>query len=886
MTGCTMEDETDPGEGRDSSAPLPVRRIRSGVRRRILERLTEGRATVTLIADDTGLRMPHASAELKRLRGEKLIASDGETGSRGACLALTSLGWEMLRADELARLAALPDAPPPEGALGRIVSVSEDQILIAFIRRPPEGPLALPNRPLEQMTGSSGDWIWVDARERRPRWFEPGSLRALPAPPSTIDTGHIGAWGAEAAVWGLQRFRSIPGSQPLRLASGAWFSELDDPRRVPLPSAVPEDGDWRLGAIGMDGPEVRPVAPVIAVGLDRLSREALLAAAAPEAATIAPIARSLARTRPLPLDLLDEWVERAHPRLRPADRVERLRLLREALAEPADPKLRRRLEESTWRRFRQHWGNSSWSANHLSNGDWIDTSTLSSMAQATLVDWSLNESEVSLVLEVPQTALDAFPSGHCPPIVRLILTEDWVTPPIADRMVSHPVLSAMWARLELHEGPHVPIHLAPPVSIAALTESVLWDPPTRAAEVEAAKYTLGGRKEGAAIPDLAPTESRDRLLRAAVLSHPVGDENWANRMEPAHPLIAWIASPAEDRWARWQRIGGGLGSGWIDLMTAEDIPVEALASAAVGAPPGWRRRLGEGTRARIRDDAEFAHQLRQSGEGAKAEEAGWIATILLSEIAYIVSEQQTDLVTWGVDRFLDTPPARSSDALAGLDWLSRQRPESLLAEPDDWRPRARDAGFGQNQDHDLHLWAVLEDWLVNGNRPHTAVMRLIVERLPEEWWASEAETLLSVLSEDAAGLAFLAEMDIAWPALILRPQDEEHELPGGSVHLHRGVRRTLLARLDRLDERVEWQAGAPGAKMITDLQDALQVGRDLARPSPGHCHPLVGWLAIPHHLWPPGKIAHSSEGDPRITARLARGASGWHPDLSRNPLDV
>ena len=81
-----------------------MKRIRSAVRRRILERLSEGRATVTQIATSTDLRPPHTSAELKRLRREGLVISDAETGSRGACLALTARGWDTLRVDEIARI--------------------------------------------------------------------------------------------------------------------------------------------------------------------------------------------------------------------------------------------------------------------------------------------------------------------------------------------------------------------------------------------------------------------------------------------------------------------------------------------------------------------------------------------------------------------------------------------------------------------------------------------------------------------------------------------------------------------------------------------------------------------------------------------------------------
>ena len=108
-----MDSDTNAEDWKETPTRLPFKRIRSAVRRRILERLTEGRATVTQISQSTHVRLPHASAELKRLRKEGLVQSDEETGSRGACLALTATGWEMLRADEIARVRELPGETPP-----------------------------------------------------------------------------------------------------------------------------------------------------------------------------------------------------------------------------------------------------------------------------------------------------------------------------------------------------------------------------------------------------------------------------------------------------------------------------------------------------------------------------------------------------------------------------------------------------------------------------------------------------------------------------------------------------------------------------------------------------------------------------------------------------
>ena len=210
----------------------------------------------------------------------------------------------------------------------------------------------------------------------------------------------------------------------------------------------------------------------------------------------------------------------------------------------------------------------------------------------------------------------------------------------------------------------------------------------------------------------------------------------------------------------------------------------------------------------------------------------------------------------------------------------------MQSESEDWRQIAIQVGYSKPQEHDLHLWAILSDWYQTGNRPHTSVMPLFVKHLPEEWWAPFAETILTVLSETPEGIELISKMDIAWPGLILRPQGEQHRIPGDFTIQHSGVRRTLLARLERLFENEYWTDDLPGSRMIRDLSEALRAARELKPPEYGLVHPMVRWLALPVHRWPPNEVVQMTEGDFRITTRISKMVSGWHADLSRNVLDI
>ena len=87
------------------------RKIRGKHRRRILSILAKGDATVSEISLESNLRMPHVSAEVKRMRDDGIASSDLPPGSRGARIRLTEIGWDILEDDEWSKILELPDLP-------------------------------------------------------------------------------------------------------------------------------------------------------------------------------------------------------------------------------------------------------------------------------------------------------------------------------------------------------------------------------------------------------------------------------------------------------------------------------------------------------------------------------------------------------------------------------------------------------------------------------------------------------------------------------------------------------------------------------------------------------------------------------------------------------
>ena len=118
-------------------------KIRSRYRRRLLNQLSDGGATVTSLARNIGLQIPHASAELRKLRNEGLVSSDLVAGSRGANLYLTELGWERIRSDERSR--AILALPLPSGMDKYCILDKDGSNLLICISSIQKSPIILIN---------------------------------------------------------------------------------------------------------------------------------------------------------------------------------------------------------------------------------------------------------------------------------------------------------------------------------------------------------------------------------------------------------------------------------------------------------------------------------------------------------------------------------------------------------------------------------------------------------------------------------------------------------------------------------------------------------------------------------------------------------------------
>jgi len=845
----------------------PVR-IRSKHRRRLLGRLTEGGATVSELAKDVDLRVPHASAELKRLRNDGLVSSDQSEGSRGASMHLTQSGWEAIRSDELSRaMEAIP--LPSDSGLFCLLSRDGPNLLLGVLQ-PIESPIVpIPTRPPNESatpstsTGREGvPWTWAVFRERDPRWFNLKSMEPASTIPEPADPENIDAYSGQRNILGIIRARLLDPERPIAIAPGYWFSGPPFLPPPPLPERDYHRGDWVLGACHPKSPEVRPRMPIAAVLADRLPRTMILRTARLNSLVIADLGGLDVVGEEYPLGALTYWIERAHPRLDYAERERRLRSLVNRVS-----KGRGRTDDSTWRRFRADWGDTKF-IEETDSLRQLDIRGLGIAATQALIKWALSDyNALPLTLEIDSQSPDDLVSAVAShPKLRLVLLDsDWPVFSTFDRLENDPIRPLPWLALRTISGNSLSIRLVDPIQ--SQPASVSNAPQSRSLE------SLGVSAELLSYPD-----DEESVVMSAISQHPGGNEEWANQMEARYPLAAWIASPPRTRWPRWQRLRGRLDSDWLVLLDLEDLPLERLSEIADEAPDAVLTEFSDKLTGILRTNPEKALRMRPASDPKNANRGdSWVAAQLMSNAPWLSEHLHSDLISWALEAWLCQPPIDSMAALEGVSWLfSTERGQG------DFRPIVegiQSIGHECPEGHDLKTWANLAKGLFDSSRLDMAELRDILT-LPPGWWAAISSPILSALLDDEDSMSWILTNPVPWCAAILRPVGEPCEAPGLNSYLHPGCDPDLLPKLHRrLRGRGQSEEPAESASPLFDLLDALDAAAQRITPQPGRTHAYSGWLAQPIEDWPTIDPKMAMRGDPYISERIILRRSGYRPEI-------
>ena len=200
------------------------KKIRSKYRLRLMNRLVERQETVSELAKLVGLRMPHASAEIKRMRREKLVSSDLEMGSRGAKIRLTEKGRKLLQMDEWFKIEKAFPLPHEKGKYCILYREGVD-ILFAFLQQPEEPLILVPDK-LPDSRGNKGvSWSWAKLNEDGLTWFDLDKRIISDEGPILIDPQNIESYSiSQSFKW----IKKQDGTEIINRVTPEWLESTDD----------------------------------------------------------------------------------------------------------------------------------------------------------------------------------------------------------------------------------------------------------------------------------------------------------------------------------------------------------------------------------------------------------------------------------------------------------------------------------------------------------------------------------------------------------------------------------------------------------------------------------------------------------------------------------
>lgn len=852
-------------------------KIRSRYRRRLLNRLSEGGATVSTLARDVELQMPHASAELRKLRNERLVSSDLTAGSRGAFLHLTELGWDRIRSDEKSR--AIEALPLPSG-IDKYCILDRDgsNILIGLSSIPKSPVILIPDRPPEldvidsDSIGNEGvRWNWAIFKEKNPRWFDLQSMTMAPSPPLSSDPEKIETYSDDTSIIGIIRANLIDINNPIAMTFGTWFDLPKTRQTPPLNENIFHRGDWTLGEFHNLSQEIRPKVPLIAILPDSLSKTMLLRTARVNSLIIANLGGLNLVSDNYPLAALEFWIKKAHPRLPKSELRKRVQSLSDRIMSTRKV----RTDDSTWRKFRRDWGTSVFTTDDNKIRK-LDTRGLSKYAIESLVNWVISsEDRPPLVLEIEEDMPNEVESSiimHSK--LRILIKDNFSSITNSQNLLLTDKLRPLpWLRLQTENGKIIPLKL-----IDKIPNAISLD--FHKEDIAVTPWEIVGLSN---IHNSEPEELDSgylSMVQSAISQYPNGNEDWANQMEARYPIASWIASPKFTRWPRWQRLKDRMSVEWLILFDIDHIPLDKLAEIADEATEEILDYFAKKLEKKIREERETTIRTRPAIDPIDASRGtAWVAAQFLANAAWIPSNLHQDLVRWSLQAWLSSPPKNSLNALKGVSWLfssERGRTQDFSAVLN----KILLQGKNLPNDHDLKIWSTLISHNTENRELTNNEITLIIERLPYDWWASlSSEILLKFLLDDELS-EWLISNPQPWIALVMRPIGEFSNAPGLENFKHPGFDPEIYPLLiRRLRGRRERDSLPESADCLLDLLEAIDSSIAETPPSPGRTHVLSGWLAQPIEKWPDISPKVVFSGDEIIGQRLLSRKTGFHDNM-------
>ena len=850
------------------------KKIRSKHRRRILSLLSDGEATVSILSSESGLRMPHVSAEISRMRAEGLASSDLPPGSRGARIRLTEDGWRALEDDEWSKVIELKE-PSSNSDYCCVLSRDEGNLTLCFLSVPREPLVQIPNRivtliPETTMStrNKGASWSWAVLSEATPRWFDREKMTILDTPPEFAGPGSIESYAEKPQIFGIIRAKLLNPSTSSIISPGEWFSQPNQIYTAPLDEATHHRGDWTLGSPHSKSPDVRPTQPVAATIKERLPLSVLLRSARTNSLVIADLSGLGMEGEEYPIGALRYWIKKAHPRLSESERRRRLNSLIDRISSSR----RIKVPESTIRKFRKDWAGRKFS-NDESDIRSIELRGLGKNATESIIRWSMDNDSTPLVIEIRYDLTSELISRIASKQnLRLVILDH-----LPDQFSSFAILEVdrirtlPWLSYRTDRGERIPVRMVERGKITdyplepELTTISPWQILRVPSEDDEYKQEIARNSVS--------------IISSAISQFPDGDEEWANQMEAMYPLASWIASPKTTRWQRWQRVSSRLDSEWIALLDLDYVPIEKVSELAHQAPKSVKEIFSRTITSKLRENPDNLLRSWPAIDPSQANSgASWLASHFIQNSAWMPEETHHDIIGWAVEAWLSEPPTKSLGALDGVNWLYNSG--NLEKEVfDRLIVRIRDNGNSLPEGHQLNTWSRFYDHALGKREAKVEDLLLFISHIPNSWWAPfSSEFLKMILNSDITEEFF--SLNIPWCSTVLRPRGEASCSPGLSSVIYQGCDIEIFPLLQNYLRSTSSEVGdANSMNHLWDLLSALESIREGSNPSAGRSHKLSGWLAQPLEKWPNFTLEMIIEGDTGVSESLILRKSGFHEGL-------
>ena len=813
------------------------RTIRSTAQRQILVWLRHGPSTVSEIAKQFSMRMPHASLACRQLREAGLVTRDERGGLRNAPIYLSQLGHERLEEDALGKMqqyaGALASSRHP-----MVLHADEANVLLAYMEPPESSFVFVGERAGDGSTSSSGNLggAWVLAPRDAVTWYTLSDA-TVSGPPAPRESSTLAAFELTQQRIGLVRGVVLEQRGHRGLVEGQSFTMRARPG-LPGPSFLSQ-GEVEIGTLPGLNEGYAPSGGLLAHLRSAAHRTLLLgnithgAFALSDCPSSSPV--------PLPYAVLLHWLELKHPRMALARRQERyLELLKE---------LETKVNQTTSSLMRSlllEFGEQQWTHDVLRPG-WFNTHGVGERAVVAVLHHVMEVGWLPFVMDW------AFEQPNTPVLSR------WLTHPACRAVVTrHGSLPESKGSALLVDGQDLGT-----VDVE-LSRSVKFDLNLHLGEVE----SNASRQRMEAVPSNAeelltasvrhpeqvfwstsPEGLAGQRLTEALHLFPTGDEGRANELESTDPLASWIASPPKHRPARWIRLRDRLPSGWVELMPVHDVPLADLPFALPSGGRSWRRQALQRIHAEAAHDITTVLRWRQHLQPDDGHRFA-VATCMLCSLTPSLSEHVA--LFEDASRAWFEAPMNEQDVLECLFGPSTTGHDQALLQR--WMERS----MLQPKGSMLRAWAIglgiaqrQEPWL-----PETE--RTLMEVLPPAWWSPFAQRWLTTQLSSQTGRTWLANFECSWPALLARGLGERSLFPGhAGEHPGFTLDSTSLLPVQLLPEGV-------GKAALTDVHamvHALEQGAPVPVLS---THPSAGWLVRPVEQWPVFGRDVMAVGDPDI----------------------